>query len=90
MVLKSGNPYISGVYHGVRVVTSRLNYPINVKIPQLYAEIIDQNLKEGRALRKAGFRSRAQFVREAVKEKLMKLDLLSSELQKKLEAQKRR
>ena len=71
-------------------MTSRLNYPVNVKIPQLYVEIIDRNLKEGMDLRRAGFRNRAQFVREAVKEKLMQLGLLSHEAQKKLEVQKRR
>lgn len=63
----------------------RPTYPVNVKIPQLYVGKIDENLKEGGVLRKARFEGRAHFVREAVKEKLMQLGLLSQEEQRKLE-----
>lgn len=68
---------------------SRPSYPVDVKVPQLYVDIIDENLKDGRALYKTGFTSRAQFVKEAVREKLMGMGLLSEEDQKKLEAASR-
>jgi hypothetical protein len=65
------------------------NYPVNVKVPQLYVDIIDFNLKDGRPLRGAGFEGRAHFVREAVKEKLMKLGLLTQEDEERLEEARR-
>jgi len=58
---------------------------VNVKIPQLYVDIIDANLKSGKPLQDAGFKGRAHFVQGAVMEKLMQLDLLSTADQKKLE-----
>jgi hypothetical protein len=68
---------------------SKPTYPVNVKIPQLYVEIIDENLKNGKVvLQKLGFEGRAHFVRESVKEKLMEVGLLSEEEQKKLEKRK--
>ena len=63
---------------------SRVFY-VNVKIPQLYADIIDANLELGKPLRKAGFKGRAHFAQGAVMEKLMQLGLLSTADQKKLE-----
>jgi Arc/MetJ-type ribon-helix-helix transcriptional regulator len=69
---------------------SKPTYPVNVKIPQLYVEIVDENLKEGKNLQKLGFKGRAHFVRESVKEKLMELGLLSEEDQEKLEKRKRK
>ena len=68
----------------------RLNYAINVKIPRLYVEIIDNNLEGGKALSKAGYHGRAQFVSEAVKEKLFQLGLLTEENQRRLEAERQR
>lgn len=68
----------------------RAKYPVNVKIPQLYVEIIDENLKEGKILQKAGFKGRAHFVTEIVKEKLIEMGLLSQEDQKKVEKVKRK
>lgn len=67
----------------------RLNYQINVKIPLLYVEIIDENLEENKALWKAEYKARAHFVRETIKEKLMQLGLLTEEAQKELEAKRR-
>ena len=69
---------------------NRPTYPVNVKIPQLYVDRIDENLKEGGVLGKVGFESRAHFVREAVKEKLMQLGLLLQEEQRQLEKMRRR
>jgi len=59
---------------------------VNVKIPELYVNIIDKNLEEGKPLQKAGFKGRAHFVQEAVMEKLIQLGLLSQDNQRKLEA----
>ena len=72
------------------MTSTRPTYPVNVKIPQLYVDKIDENLKEGGVLRKAGFEWRTDFVREAVKEKLMQQGLLSQEEQRKLEKMQRR
>jgi len=63
----------------------RPNYPINVKIPKLYVNIIDLNLVEGKSLSKEGFTSRAHFVREAVREKLASLHLMTGEDDMRLE-----
>jgi Arc/MetJ-type ribon-helix-helix transcriptional regulator len=41
-------------------------YPVNVKIPQEYVELIDDALRNGGILSKAGFKGRAHFVRFAV------------------------
>ena len=46
-------------------------YPINVKIPEEYVELIDESLQGG-ALQKSGFNSRAHVVRTAVYELLTK------------------
>lgn len=64
----------------------RLSSYVNVKIPELYVNIIDKNLEEGKPLQNAGFKGRAHFVQEAVMEKLIQLGLLSQDNQKKLEA----
>jgi len=64
----------------------RLSSYVNVKIPELYVNIIDKNLEEGKPLQKAGFKGRAHFVQEAVMEKLIQLGLLSQDNQRKLEA----
>ena len=61
------------------VSQNKANYPVNVKVPQLYVDIIDSNLKVGRPLNRAGFEGRAAFVREAVREKLRTLGLLTEE-----------
>ena len=55
----------------------RPNYPVNVKIPQLYVDIIDSSLNEGQPLKSAGYKGRAHFVKEAVREKLKSLGLLT-------------
>ena len=55
---------------------TRPDYPVNVKIPQKYVEIIDKNLIEGKPLSKIGFKGRAHFVRTVVAEKLISLGLL--------------
>ena len=62
---------------------SRLRHD-NVKIPRLCIDIIDENLKEGGVLWKAGFKNRAHFVRDTVRDKLIQLDLLSHADQRKL------
>lgn len=52
-------------------------YHVNVKIPQTYVAAIDKGLEQGGFLCKSGFVSRAHFVREATREKLIQLGLLS-------------
>ena len=47
-----------------------LKYPTNVKIPLEYVRLIDEAMKEAGKLN--GFRSRAQFVSQAVYEFLKK------------------
>ena len=54
-------------------------YPVNVKIPQFYIDIIDNALNSDGFLYNTGFMSRAHFVSETVKEKLVQLGLLSEE-----------
>lgn len=57
----------------------KAKYPVNVKIPQLYANTNDRGLRQDGFLCKSGFVSRAHFVSEAAKEKLIQLGLLSEE-----------
>jgi len=52
------------------------NY-VNVKIPEEYVKLIDKHLKTGGTLNRAGFKGRAEFVRNAVKEKLRSLGVLA-------------
>ncbi len=75
-------------HNGLRMPDFRLSQSVNVKIPQFYVNIIDENLKDGWLLQKAGFKGRAPFVQEAVKEKLMRSGLLSQEVQERFEAAK--
>jgi hypothetical protein len=52
---------------------------INVKIPECLSDIIDENLKPGKALNIAGFQGRAHFAELAVAEKLVNLNLLAQQ-----------
>jgi len=65
-------------------------YPVNVKIPQFYVTIIDENLVDGKPLRGAGFNGRAHFVRETVKEKLIQMGVLTEEAVRVFEADYKR
>ena len=65
-------------------------YPINVKIPKFYVTIIDENLAEGKPLRRAGYKGRAHFVREAVKEKLIQMEVITREKVRMFEEQYKR
>lgn len=50
---------------------------VNVKLPEIFVEIIDQNLDKKKVLGGMGFDRRAHFVQIAVLEKLQKLNLVS-------------
>ncbi len=53
-------------------------YPTNVKIPEEYVHLIDENLQLGSSLNKSGFKSRAHFVRTAVYEYLLRYGIRPS------------
>jgi hypothetical protein len=48
------------------------SYPVNVKVPDDYIKLIDQNLKSGALLAEKGFKGRAEVVRYAVFEFLVR------------------
>lgn len=52
---------------------------VNVKVPELLTDIIDQNLRQGKILKTKGFTGRAHFVETAVIEKMAELNLLAKQ-----------